>query len=147
MNRLQNKIELLIGDFKTERPPIQGVKTKTIYSETAKTYIDVHDNLTFLDGMSEFLWTSEKDGFNHIYLIKDNKETKITSGEWEVTEIYGYNATDKCVYFQAAKEHPTQREVYCVNIETLNLRKLSTQSGTNSAESVSYTHLTLPTKA
>ena len=134
MNRLQNKIELLIGDFKTERPTFQGVKTKTIYSETAKTYIDVHDNLTFLDGMSEFLWTSEKDGFNHIYLIKDNKETKITSGEWEVTEIYGYNATDKCVYFQAAKEHPTQREVYCVNIETLTVRKLSTQSGTNNAE-------------
>ena len=134
MNRLQNSIEILSGKFSPDRPNNHGVTTKTIYKETSKTYIDVHDNLTFLEGASKFLWTSEKDGFNHIYLIDGKNETQITSGKWEVTEVYGYNNADNSVYFQAAKEHPTQREVYSKKIGSNEIRKLSSKNGTNSAE-------------
>jgi dipeptidyl-peptidase 4 len=134
MNRLQNNIELLVGNFSSDRPNSHGVKTKTIYKESSKTYIDIHDNLIFLEGASKFLWTSEKDGYNHIYLIEGKTQTQITTGKWEVTEVYGYNNLDNSIYFQAAKEHPTKREVYSIKIGSNDLRKLSLKSGTNSAE-------------
>ena len=134
MNRLQNELEILIGEFAQDRPNSQGVKTKAIYKETAKTYIDIHDNLKFLDGSSKFLWTSEKDGYNHIYLINSDQETQLTEGKWEVTQVYGYNNETSTIYFQAAKEHATKREVYSLNISNNQLRKLSLQSGTNEAE-------------
>jgi dipeptidyl-peptidase-4 len=134
MNRLQNEIEILTGKFSQDRPNSKGVTTKTIYKENSKTYIDIHDNLTFLDGAANFLWTSEKDGYNHLYLINDGQETQLTDGDWEVTQVYGFDKANNTIYFQAAKEHPTKREVYALKIGNKQLRKLSLQSGTNNAE-------------
>ena len=134
MNRLQNQIELLKGRFSADRPNSHGVKTEVIYKENAKTYIDVHDNLNFLDGDSKYIWTSEKDGYNHIYLMNSGKETQLTNGKWEVTEVYGYDKKSNLIYFQAAKDHPTKREVYCLDLTNDELRKLSPDSGTNEAE-------------
>ena len=66
-------------------------KTETVYEEKDQAYIDIHDNITFLD--DGFIWTSEKDGFNHIYQFYYNtKEMKqITEGDYEITNFYGYN--------------------------------------------------------
>ena len=136
MNRLQNKLELLVGEFKFDRPNNVGVTTKTIYKEESSTYIDAHDNLTFLKDKNHFLWTSEKSGYNHIYKININngKELQITNGKWEVTELYGISESQGKIYFQAAKEHPTQREVYSTSIDGKELTKLSKRPGTNQAE-------------
>ena len=68
MNRLQNKLELLSGTFSMDTPNNIGIKTKPIYTEECSTYIDIHDNTSFINE-NEFIWTSEKDGYNHIYLI------------------------------------------------------------------------------
>ena len=56
------------------------------------TYIDIHDNTDFISN-NQFIWTSEKDGYNHIYLIdyQKNIENQLTDGNWDVTEIYGYD--------------------------------------------------------
>ncbi len=136
MNRLQNKTELLVGTFKQDRPNKEGVKTKVIYTETAETYIDVHDNTKFLSDGTSFLWTSEKDGYNHIYQIDmaSGEGKQITKGNWEVTEVYGYDEKSKTVYFQAAKNHPTQREVYKIKSDGSGLTMLSKKTGTNRAE-------------
>lgn len=65
--------------------------TSTLLQEDNKYYIDIHDNLTFLSGEDCFVWTSEKDGYNHIYLYSMDGTLKrqLTSGAWEVTEFYG----------------------------------------------------------
>ena len=134
MNRLQNKLELISGTFPTYQPNNKEIATKLIYSESSSTYIDIHDNTQFISE-NEFLWTSEKDGFNHIYLINynTNEEKQLTSGEWEVTKVHGYNQKNKQVYFQAAKNHPTQREIYSVNTQSKELKLLSKNKGTNEA--------------
>lgn len=135
MNRLQNKVELLVGEFKPDSPGNKGVFTQVIYTEESKTYIDVHDNTLFTEGSNKFLWTSEKDGYNHIYLIdRKGNEKQITKGKWEVTEIYGLDKKSNTIYFQAAVEHPTQREVYKINIDGTGLTKISVNSGTTSAD-------------
>lgn len=136
MNRLQNKVEILTGKFTSDRPNNIGVSTKVIYTEESETYIDIHDNLTFIENEQSFLWTSEKDGYNHIYLIdsENNKETQITKGSWEVTQVYGYDEKERIIYFQAAKKNATQREVYKIKIGDKEPTLISTKSGTNEAE-------------
>jgi dipeptidyl-peptidase 4 len=136
MNRLQNKLEILTGKFTSDRPNNIGVSTEVIYTEESDTYIDIHDNLTFIENERSFLWTSEKDGYNHIYLIdsKNNTETQITKGSWEVTQVYGYDEKARIIYFQAAKKNSTQREVYKIKIGDKEPTLISTKSGTNEAE-------------
>ena len=136
MNRLQNKLEILTGEFTSDRPNNSGVSTKIIYTEESDTYIDIHDNLSFIDDESSFLWTSEKDGYNHIYLIdtKSKTETQITRGSWDVTEVYGYDEKDGSIYFQAAKKKATQREVYKIKKGDNKPTLISSLPGTNEAE-------------
>ncbi len=135
LNRLQNQLEILAGNFSNATPNSQGVSTKVIYEEKSDTYIDVHDNMEFISD-EEFIWTSEKNGFNHIYIINYIKQTEnqLTSGKWEVTSVYGLNKKTDQLYFQAAKNHPTQREIYSMNLETKSLKCISSKLGTNEAE-------------
>ncbi|MTB51964.1 S9 family peptidase [Lewinella sp. W8] len=107
MNRHQNKLEMLVFD-------LQSGREKVILSEENKYYIDVHDNLTFLNNGEEFIWTSEKDGWNHVYLhnMKTGAEQQLTSGDWEVTNFYGLDEENDQIYFQGAMRNPMQREIY-----------------------------------
>ena len=135
MNRLQNKLELLSGKFNNQNNPNSGVNIKKIYSETSSTYIDIHDN-TFFISKDEFIWTSERNGFNHIYLVNysNNTEKRLTSGKWDVTNVYGFSAKDQTIYFQAAKSSPTEREIYSLNLNSNQLNEISKLKGTNDAD-------------
>ena len=128
LNRHQNHLELLSVD------PSSG-KSEIILEEKDKYYIEIHDNLTFYKDDSGFLWTSEKDGFNHIYLyqISGKERRQITKGNWEVTNFYGYDDKNKVLYFQSNEESPLERNIYRVNIWGKSKKKLSKKSGTNSA--------------
>jgi len=136
LNRLQNKLELWFGTFTPNRQYSKSVQTKVVYTEESKTYIDIHDNTKFLKDGESFLWTSEKDGYNHIYKInyKTKKEEQITKGKWEVTSVYGFDEKKNKIYFQAAHQSATQREIYSIDINTKEEKTLSTLVGTNSAE-------------
>ena len=135
MNRLQNKLELLSGKFNNQNNPNSGVNIKKIYSEKSSTYIDIHDN-TFFISKDEFIWTSEKNGFNHIYLVNysNNTEKRLTSGKWDVTNVYGFSSKDQTIYFQAAKSSPTEREIYSLNLNSNQLNEISKLKGTNDAD-------------
>lgn len=128
MNRHQNKLEYLMADA------ITG-KTKTILTEESKTYIDVNDDLTFLNDNKSFIISTEKDGWNHLYHYDLNGKLirQITKGNWEMTSLYGFDAAQKTIYFQAAMKSPMQREVYKINIDGKGLKKLTTADGTNNA--------------
>ncbi|MDC2982374.1 S9 family peptidase, partial [Bacteroidota bacterium] len=134
MNRLQNKLELLSGTFSMDTPNNIGIKTNPIYTENSTTYIDIHDNTSFINE-NEFIWTSEKDGYNHIYLINyaNGTEKQLTSGDWDVTEVYGYISQSKKIFFQAAKSHPTKREIYALYTKNNKIELLTEKSGTNEA--------------
>ena len=128
MNRHQNNLKLYWVNTNT-------METKVILEEKNDTYIDIHDNLTFLSDNKSFLWTSELGGYNHLYLYSNlgKKKSQITKGEWEVTEVYGFNEKSGIIYFQAAKELPMQREVYSVKVSGGSFNRLSPNAGTNTA--------------
>jgi dipeptidyl-peptidase-4 len=127
LNRLQNHLDILLSNASTG-------ETKVTYVEDNPYYIDITDNLTFLADNKHFLITSEKDGYNHIYLcsMKGRKAKQLTKGKWDVTEVYGYDAENKEVYYQSAEESPLNRDIYKVNLKGKRV-KLSTRTGTNSA--------------
>ncbi len=134
LNRLQNQLDLYKVNCNPKDPKQTKLIGKVIYIEKSKTYIDIHDNLTFLENGS-FLWTSEKSGYNHIYLISENgdKGDQLTKGEWEVTELLGVDEKRKKIYFISAEDGPTQRQLYSIDLDGKNKKKLSTKKGFNEA--------------
>lgn len=127
VNRHQDNLDLLFIDGTTG-------KTKIVLNEKDKAYVDVTDNLTFLQDNS-FIWTSEKDGFNHIYLYDKTGKLKnqITKGSWEVTAYYGFDEKTKTVFYQSVENGSTVRDIYRIGLDGKNKVKLSQQTGTNVA--------------
>lgn len=129
MNRHQNELELLLTDAATG-------KTSMLLKETDEYYIDIHDNLRFLEDGKHFLWTSEKDGYNHIYLYNMDGTLKkqLTKGNFDVTGFYGYDEKNKLVFYQAAEDSPMERQVYCVDLKGKKNKKITSAAGTNNAQ-------------
>ena len=127
LNRHQDNLDLLFVDGTTGT-------SKVVLNEKDKAYVDVTDNLTFLKDNS-FIWTSEKDGFNHIYLYDKTGKLKnqVTKGNWEVTSYYGFDEKTKTVFYQSVENGSIVRDVYRISLDGKNKVKLSQQIGTNAA--------------
>ncbi|MDM1523180.1 S9 family peptidase [Empedobacter stercoris] len=131
-NRHQNNVDVSFYDINTK-------KVNKLFTETNKAWIET-DNLTveFLADNS-FLWTSERDGNNHIYHYADNGKliNQITKGEWEVTNYYGYNPANKTLYYQSnsnnGKRISTERQISSVSLDGKKTTMLTKNNGTNSA--------------
>ncbi len=125
LNRHQNHLEILAADATTG-------KSRVFYDETNDYYIDITDDWHFLEDGKTFLMTSERSGYNHIYLCRlDGKQAKqLTTGSWDVTSVYGFDGKE--VYFQAAKNSPVDRQIYAVNLKG-KMREVIGRSGTNNA--------------
>ena len=108
---------------------------KTLLEEKDDAYVDIHDNLTFLANDS-FIWTSESDGFNHLYLYNEdgNLMNQITQGPWEVTNYYGYDQVNDRIYYQSTENGSINRGVYGISSTGKSKKELSTKEGTNSAD-------------
>jgi dipeptidyl-peptidase 4 len=128
MNRHQNKLEYLLADAKTG-------KSKVILTEESQTYIDINDDLTFLNDKKSFVISSEKDGYNHLYLFDLNGKQirQITKGNWDVIKYYGIDPQQKIIYYQSAESSPTQRDIYLVSVDGKNKQKLNVNKGVNKA--------------
>jgi dipeptidyl-peptidase 4 len=127
LNRHQDNLDLLFIDG-------NSAVAKVAMNEKDNAYIDVTDNLTFLKDNS-FIWTSEKDGFNHIYLYDKNGKLKnqVTKGKWEVTSYYGFDEKTKSIFYQSTENGSTVRDVYKISLDGKKKVKLSSQVGTNAA--------------
>lgn len=127
MNRHQNELDLWLINAKTN--------TSTLaLAEKDKAYIDITDNLTFLKDNS-FIWTSEKDGYNHIYHYDKNGKliNQVTKGNWEVTNYYGYDENTNTIFYQSVENGSINRDVYSIKLNGRDKTRLTKSEGTNSA--------------
>ena len=127
LNRHQNNLRLYkVNAFENN--------STVLLDETDKAYINITNNLTFLDDNS-FIWTSEKNGFNHLYHYDFSGKliNQITKGNWEVTNYYGYNKEKKTMYYQSVENGSTNRGVYSIGLDGENKKILSNPLGTNTA--------------
>jgi dipeptidyl-peptidase 4 len=127
LNRHQDNLDLLFIDG-------NAASKKIVLNEKDKAYVDVTDNLTFLKDNS-FIWTSEKDGFNHIYHYDKTGKliNQITKGNWDVTNYYGFDEKNKTIYYQSVENVSINRDVYSIGINGSNKKHLSNKVGTNNA--------------
>lgn len=128
LNRHQNHLRLYAVNTKTNAISL-------LLEEKDEAYVDITDDLTFLADDS-FVWTSEKDGYNHIYLhSKDGKlKNQITKGNWEVTKYYGYDKNKDRIYYQSTENGSINRDIYRIGTNGKNKKRISSKEGTNSAE-------------
>ena len=128
LNRHQNHLQLHLVDAASGQSTL-------LLDEKNKYYINITDDLTFLKNGEQFIWTSEKNGFNHIYIYSmDGKEIRsLTSGEYDVTDFYGVDKNGEIVFYQAAEESAINRKVYSVHLNGKRKKCLTSKSGTNVA--------------
>ncbi|MFK7981051.1 MAG: S9 family peptidase [Saprospiraceae bacterium] len=129
MNRHQNELELLLADA-------TNGKTNLLLKETNKYFIDIDDDLTFLKDGKCFIWTSEQDGYNHIYLydMKGKKKKQLTSGKYDVSKFFGVNETTQQVYYKSSETSPLEENIYTVNLKGKGKKRLTKGGGTHNAQ-------------
>ncbi|HET7819242.1 MAG TPA: S9 family peptidase [Bacteroidia bacterium] len=129
MNRLQNKLDLLFADV------VSG-NVNTIISENSATYIEISDNLTFLPNGSEFIWSSENDGYNHLYLYNMSGKliNQITKGNWDVINFYGYDDKTKSIFYTSSALSPANQTLFSCKVNGSNVKQLFSEKGTDIAE-------------
>lgn len=127
LNRHQNHLEILLADARN------GL-TELMYEETNKYYIDITDDLTFLKDGETFIISSEKSGFNHLYLHKVNGKLirQITQGEWDVNSFIGVDEENDVVYYTSFEESAMENHLYVSSINGTAKKKLTKQSGWHS---------------
>ncbi len=128
INRYQNELDLWMINTKTNT-------SNLVVAEKDEAYVDVTDNLTFLKDNS-FIWTSDKDGYNHIYHYDKNGKliNQVTKGNWEVTNYYGYDEKNNMIFYQSVENGSINRDVYAVKLNGRNKKRLTKSEGTNDAE-------------
>ena len=112
-NRDQNKVELVAYDAAT------GNRLGSIYREYNSKYVEPQHPITFLPwDSSKFILWSEKDGYNHLYLMdtQGNELKQLTRGNWVVTDLLGFDKQNKAIIISANVESPIQQNLYRVDV-------------------------------
>ena len=128
MNRLQNHLKLLATDAATGA-------SKTLYEEKNKYYIDINDDWQFLANGKEYIFTSEMNGFNHIYIasVDGKKMTPISKGNYEVVSINGVDEKNRKVYYTVAYPTPMDRNIFVSDFDGKKTSPITTGSATHRA--------------
>ncbi len=127
LNRLQNRLDVLVGDVRSGR-------TAVVMSDSAATWVEAAVP-RWLDGGDRFLYPSDRGGYRQLHLFRrDGRlERVVTSGSWDVTEVYGVDERRDLVYFQGAAEGPVTRHLYRVGLNGKEIRGLSGSPGHHAA--------------
>ena len=127
LNRHQNNLDLVYVDSNSGT-------TKIVLTEKDAAYVDVTEDLTYLKDNS-LIWTSEKDGFNHIYLYDKTGKliNQVTKGNWEITKYYGLDEKTKTIFYQSTENGSINRDIYSISLDGKNKKRLSEKTGTNGA--------------
>ncbi len=128
LNRLQNKLELLMANAETGNHQI-------IYTEENKAYVDVPEVL-FLNDKKSFIINSERDGWNHLYLfdITGKPIRQLTKGTWEVDQVYGIDERKRLIYISSSEGGSAERHVYAVSLDGKTRKQITKSKGWNTAK-------------
>jgi dipeptidyl-peptidase-4 len=125
-NRVQNELDLLLADA--------GRGTShSILHESDPYWLNNKDLFEFLsDG--QFIWGSERDGFEHLYLygLDGKQKRRLTEGNWEVTEIAGVDEAHGKLYFVSSEASPLERQLYSVRLNGKDRARITQGAGTHS---------------
>lgn len=128
LNRDQNRMTLCYYSSVT------GEKQKELFTEIDKKYVEPMNPLVLSEKVpGDFLYQSEKSGYNHIYYFdsKKNKLVQLTKGDWEVTGLIGFDENEKSIFFMATKDSPLERHLYKYDMDSKSVTRLTSVNGTH----------------
>lgn len=125
LNRGQNHLDFNQYDINT------GQFVKTIFTDKNDKYVEPQHPLWFYNETpSEYIWLSQRDGYMHMYLYKNDILSKqLTKGDWIVNSILGYNKNTDEAIFTSTKDGATQKNIYAVKISDGSIRKINANDG------------------
>lgn len=149
LNRDQNHMKFIKYDVSTGEP------VKTLFEEKDNEFVEPLNPMIFIPkSNNKFLWFSERDGFNHLYLYDTdgNLIKQVTQGKWVITSFNGFDKSGKFIYLTTTKDSPIERHFYKVNLDNGKLERITREPGlhnvlVNSNDDYfidSYSNLTVP---
>ncbi|GGK57315.1 S9 family peptidase [Rufibacter glacialis] len=126
VNRAQNHMWLNQYDANT------GAFVKTLFEEKNDKWIEPERGLYFVPGKpDQFVWFSERDGYDHLYLYNTNGQLirQLTKGEWIVKNLVGFDKNGREAYYTATAESPLERHFYAVELSSGRTGRLTQGSG------------------
>ena len=158
LNRDQNHAQLVQYDA------VSGQKIGVLYEEKHTRYVEPQHPLIFLPwDDSQFIYQTQRDGFNHLYLMdtktklkgewktgKDSedqyceylKTIPLTEGNWLVQDVLGFNASRKEIIIASTEISPLQTNIFSLNVKNGKRTLIGMEDGTHQAKlSASGTYL------
>ncbi len=126
VNREQNHMWLKQFDAAT------GAFVKTLFEETSDKWVEPEHPAVFVPGSNtQFVWQSERDGFNHLYLCDLSGKTvlQLSKGAMPVTDFYGFSADGQNCFYQVADETGLNRFVFSTDLKTGVISRLTDEEG------------------
>ncbi|HET7425802.1 MAG TPA: DPP IV N-terminal domain-containing protein, partial [Gemmatimonadales bacterium] len=121
LNRAQNTLEVMLGDARTGR-------TRTVLTERDSAWVDVVDDLRWIDGGRRFTWISERDGWRHLYVVaRDGSRVRlVTPGAFDLHNpgsafgqafVVGVDSAGGWVYYTASPDNPSQLYLFRTRLD------------------------------
>lgn len=131
LNRDQNHAKLCQYSVET------GDLMKILLEETHPKYVEPQHPIVFLPWDSnKFIYQSQKDGFNHLYLYDINGKLikQLTSGNWLVQDILGFNEKKKEIIISSTEYSPLQSNLFRVSIPSGKKVPIGNNEGVHSGK-------------
>ncbi|MGM0612703.1 MAG: DPP IV N-terminal domain-containing protein [Bacteroidota bacterium] len=131
LNRDQNHLKL--NAYNAEN----GKKINTLFEEKHEKYVEPEHGPVFLPwNEDQFLWYSKRDNFQHLYLYNTKGELlhQVTTGDYDVLSIDGFNKKKEQVFVTTTKESPVERHLYAVDIDNKDIEKVTEKQGTHNVK-------------
>lgn len=130
LNRGQNRMKLNRYDA------LSGNLDKTLFEETHPKYVEPQNPVLFVKNKpNQFVWQSNRDGYNHLYLydVSGKLLKQLTKGNWEVTNVIGFDEKGENLFFVSTHPTPMDRHIYSVNLKNDKTTRHTSAQGMHSA--------------
>lgn len=131
LNREQNHMKLNAYNAET------GNFVQTLFEETDERYVEpLHPPMFVKNRPDQFIWQSNRDGYNHLYLYNLNGKLiqQLTKGNWEVTELKDFDATGENLFYVSTEISPLTRDLYKLNLKTRKTWKITNEWGVHNTQ-------------
>jgi dipeptidyl-peptidase 4 len=131
LNREQNHMELNQYDASS------GAFVKTLFEETDDKYVEPLVPMLFLkNNPSQFIWQSNRDGWNHLYLYDINGKLlkQLTKGTWEVTDVKGFDVKGDNLFYTSTQESPITKNLYQLTLKTGVSKRITQGVGSHNTQ-------------
>ncbi len=131
LNRAQNHLKLYFFDVKNGNGRLVMEEKHSAWIDVYDFFAGIDDYFIFPQGLEEFFWVSDRDGWNHLYRFGyDGKMLgQLTKGDWEVVIVHSVDVENKTVYYSSTEDSPLERQLYAVGFDGGGKKKITQVPG------------------